>query len=352
MPGEPLEVQGADRGFKLTFREEAAALLYGPDNYGEREVVRLLLEALHDAGQAAVGAEDKPSAAAVIQALDAHAPLGPKKKLILVPGEVHAVLDESGLPPYRPLQTAVLEEWRGREREWIERLNLSPGPIQPEERVRTLNGMVTELFASFEQLVATFNPAGLLDSLVAYGERLLQTEESARRLMPARIACFGSGPEMLKEMASSGPTLASTAIAHRFVTEYVAARPPNGLRPFGLEAYDEVVALAALLIRRGIESDAIYYGLADTQLTVLDSGRLHGSATDYEAAFVAFGARAYAEQITRSAADFPSIFQAPSEPTPDPPISASELDAATKAEFGDQHHTDRRISSGASRHRG
>lgn len=334
LPGMPLEMQGTDRGFKLTFREEAAALLYGPDNGGEREVVRLLLETLHDAGRAAVGAEDRPSEATVIQALNAHAPLGPKKKLILVPGEVHTVLNESDLPPYRPLQPAVLEEWRGREQGLIERLNLPPGPIQPEQRVPTLNRMVTEWFASFEQLVATFNPEGLLDSLVAYGERLIQREEGERKLMPARIACFGGVPEMLQELVPSGPTLATTAIAHRFVTEYVAARPPSGLRPFGLEAYDEVIALAAVLIRRGLGSDAIHYGLADTQLTVLDSGRLDGRATDYEAAFVAFGMRAYEEQITHSMADFPAIFEVPAEPAPELPVSISDLDAATKAEFG------------------
>lgn len=334
LSGDPLRVEGTDRGFKLTFREEASTLLYGADNRGEREVVRLLLEVLHDAGRTATGADDRPSEDEVIQALDAHAPLGPKKKLVLLPGDVSTILDESDLPPYRPLQPAVLDEWRDRERELVERLNLPPGPIRPEQRVQTLNRMVTELFASLEQLVASFNPAGLLDALVAYGERLIQRHESWRELMPARIACFGSAPEMLKEMVPSGPILATTAVAHRFVTEYVAARPPSGFRPFGLEAYDEVIALAALLIRRGLNSDAIHYGLADTQLTVLDSGRLDGRATDYEAAFVSFGMRAYADQIARSTADFPSIFRVPTESGPEPPISTSELDAATKAEFG------------------
>ena len=65
-------------------------------------------------------------------------------------------------------------------------------------------------------------------------------------------------------MQRSGPVRATTAIAHRFVTEYVVARPPSGLRPFSLEAYDELIALAAILVGWGLDSDAIKYGLADS----------------------------------------------------------------------------------------
>ena len=331
---ETVEVTNTNRGFKLTFSEGASTLLRGGDNAGEREIVRLLLESLHDGGRDAVGADDRPSDESVAQALDTYAPLGLKKKFFLISGEVGMLLDESDLPPYRPLQPAVLDEWRDREQELLDRLNLRPGPIDPDQRVSTLNGLVAESFKRFEQVVATLNPAGLLEALVALGERLAQKDEHERRMIPTRIACFGTFPDMVEEMQRSGPVLATTSIAHRFATEYLVARPPSGRRPFSLEAYDELIALVALLVGWALDSDAIKYGLADTRLTVLESGRLGRSATEYEAAVEGFAGRARAEQIMRSSAAFSSMFQSPTDPVPDPLIPASEFDAATKAELG------------------
>ncbi len=331
---EALEIARTDRGFKLTFREGTAVWLGGDDNAGERQIVRRLLETLHDGGRDAVGVDDRPSEDAVAQALDTYAPLGPKKKLFRIGGEASRVLDESGLPSYRPLQPAASEEWRDREQELLDRLDLPLGPVAPEERVATLTGMVAESFMSFEHFVATLSPEGLLETLVAYGERLIQRHDYERKAIPTQIACFGTVPEMVEEMKREGPVLATTAITHRFVTEYVVARPPSGLRPFSLEAYDELIALAAILVGWGRDSDAIYYGHADTQLTVLESGRLGRHTTGYGAAVEDFGERAYAEQIMRSSVAFSSMFQSPTDPAPDPPIPVSELEVATKAEFG------------------
>ena len=331
---ETPEVEHTHRGFKLTFKEGTSVLLRGGDNAGEREIVRLLLESLHDGGRDAAGADERPSDESVAQALDTHAPFGLKKKFFLISGEVGMLLDESDLPPYRPLQPAVLDEWRDREQELLDRLNLRPGPIDPGQRVSTLNSLVEASFKRFEQVVATLNPAGILEALVAFGERLAQKDEHERRMIPTRIACFGTFPDMVEEMQRAGPVLATTSIAHRFVTEYVVARPPSGRRPFSLEAYDELIALVALLMGWGLDSDTIKYGLADTRLTVLESGRLGRSATEYEAAVEGFAGRARAEQIMRSSAGFSSMFQSPADPAPDPLIPASEFDAATKAEFG------------------
>ncbi len=331
---DPLEVEHIDHGFKLTFKEGTSALLRGGDNAGEREIVRLLLEALHDGGRDAVGADDRPSENSIAQALDQYAPLGLKKKFFLIGGEVSAVLDESDLPPYRPLQHAVLDEWRDGEQELLDRMELPLGPIAPGQRVPTLKLMVAEYFRRFEHLVATLSPEGVIEALVAYGERLVQRQERERRLTPTQVACFGNLQEVVEELQRGGTILSTTAVAHRFVTEYVAARPPTGLRPFSLEAYDELIALAVLIVGWGLDSDTIHYGLADTRLTVLGSGRLGRSTTEYEAAVEGFAGRARAEQIMRSSAAFPSMFEGQTDPAPDPPISASDFDAATKAEFG------------------
>ncbi len=331
---DTLEVTRTTRGLRLKFSEGTSALLRGGDNAGEREIVRRLVEALHDLGRDAIGAERRPAEDSTSEALDRYAPLGLKKKFYFLGGEASIILDDGDLPPYRRLQPAVLDEWRDREQVLLDRLNLTAGPIEREQRVPTLNRMVAESFKRFEQAVAALNPDGLLETLIALGERLIQTDEHRRRLVPAQIACFGTVPQMVEEMQRSGPVLATTAVAHRFVTEYIVARPPSGLRPFSLEAYDELIALAALLSAWGLDSDVIKYGLADTRLTVLESGRLGRNRTEYEEAVEGYAGRALAEQITRSSAAFSAMFPSPTDPAPDPPIPTSELDAATRAEFG------------------
>ena len=146
--------------------------------------------------------------------------------------------------------------------------------IPSDRRVATLNQLVAKGYQRFEQLIAALSPRGLMENLVANGERLIWLEEHQRRLTPTRLACYSTVPKMVEELKQDGSTLAATAIAHRFVTEYVAAQPPNGIRPFSLQAYDELIALAALIVHWGRQSDALHYGLADTELSVLESGRL------------------------------------------------------------------------------
>ena len=56
---ETLDIMRTNRGFHLKFHEGTSALLRGGDNVGERKIVRLLLDALHDAGRDAVGVDDR-----------------------------------------------------------------------------------------------------------------------------------------------------------------------------------------------------------------------------------------------------------------------------------------------------
>ncbi len=331
---EILEVDRVDRGVRFTFLDGAVSLFEGADNDGERQFVRALLDTLHELGRDAAGALDHPTAGAVAQAIESYAPLGQKKKLTILDGNNGVLLDESGLPPYRPLQPAVTEEWRDREHEMLARLDLQPGPIPRAERERTLKRTVADVFSLFEKSVAALSPDKLLETLVAREERLIQKEEQDRRLNPTKVACYGSASAMVEELTRDGPILATTSIAHRFVIEYVVARPPHGLRPMSLEAYDQLISLAALLASWGLQCDAIHYGLADTELSVLESGRLGSLAHGYDAATADYGKRSYAEQFQRSVESFSAMFDSSVQPSGAPLISELELEAASKEELG------------------
>lgn len=331
--GRPLEISPSEHGITATFYPGAVDLFYRGDNSGERVLVRQLLQAIDTISF------DDPSTRSTEEeldlAIDRFAPLGPKKKMPVFRNELALMLNEHGLPRYRPLQMAVLDAWRDQEWPLLERLGLSEGVVPRAQRVSTLNALVDELFGVFERLVASLNPDRLLDWLIAQDERLAQRQRHTEQMLPAQIECFGSAPAMLERLRREGPELATTAISHRFLIEYVVAQPPAGPRPFSVGTYDELIALAAYLVGTALDSDAIRYDLADTQIRVLPSHRLGRSVTSYSNAIANFLDRTNAAQIEYAQTKFASHWDAPGiNSQGDPPIGLEEFSAATRAEFG------------------
>lgn len=329
MAAQAVSIEPSERGLRVTFFDRSTTLLARGDNSGEREIVGKLVAALHRVTTTPAEGVDEE---AINDALDRFAPLGPKKKLYFLRGEPGVLLDERDLPAYRPLQAPARDQWRDQENVVLERIGLSSGEIASKDRVKVLNSLVAELFGEFERYVSSMNPQGLIDWLVAQDERLIQVQEQQHRTLPARIACFSSVPEVIAELVESGPLLATTAISHRFLVEYVVAQPPSGIRPFSLSAYDELVSLASLIIGWAQDSDAIRYGISDTRLTVLGSGRLGRHLPDYDNALGHFTTATYGDQLSRSSRAFAGMWDAPAEGQKQ--ISMEEFQVATRIEFG------------------
>ncbi|MGE4053425.1 MAG: hypothetical protein AB7F99_01395 [Vicinamibacterales bacterium] len=335
--GTPLRIERTDLGFSIAFLEGSMNLLNTADNAGERQLMRAILQAINMGAIDVNGDGHSAEEAALDEAIDLHAPLGAKKKLVILDGEAALSLNDVGLPPYRPLQPAATEALRETESRLIDQLGLAVGPIDDPAVVDTLNRVVKILFARYEMLVSTLAPEGIIEWLIAQDERLNYQQEYLKKLIPTRIACFGTVPEILEELAHAEPELATTAIAHRFFIEYVAARPPNGVRPFSLSVYDEVIALGSYLIGTALDSDSIKYGLSEIQITVLESRRLGRSQSAYQQAVQDFAARSLAERLVRSTASFASMWSAEEsddDSRPVSPIPADDFEKATLAEFG------------------
>jgi len=245
------------------------------DNAAERELVALLLQAL---AALAEGLEvEAPSAEGRATVRDAVAPLGIKKHLILMPGELNRAIAEPQGPP-RTVQEADRSEVRYRLGQRLgEKFGYRDTDVPQGERNEILNQAVEILFQEITTTLEGFRSEGLLELLMAMNERLIAISEHRRAILPARLATYPQAALRLRE-ESAEANLA--AICARFLVEYSAAAAPSGEAAISLATYDGALAAAAELVDWADLSDAIHGELSQLGLRFDRDGILQSAGED------------------------------------------------------------------------
>jgi len=138
---------------------------------------------------------------------------------------------------------------------------------------------------------------------------------------------------MLEEFKDQHIEFTNTALAARFLIEFLAAQPPSGDEPVSLAVYDDLLALCSLITDLGFESDLLDLGITDHELRVLPSGRIGRPETPHEDAVTAFGDLFIPHKIEEAAATFPDHWAEPEEQG-EPPEYVQRFDEAAREEFG------------------
>ena len=214
-------------------------------------------------------------------------------------------------------------------------MGLPLGKIHPNDVVKILNTGVSFIFEKLEKLVASLSSKYLLEFLIGHHEAIV-TERAFRQInIPTQLACFMDSEELTKQLVEHMPKLAEAATACRFLIEYVAAKPPSGIRPISMSVYDELMAIALEIISRGTQSDLAQYNLFDVQLSMLPSGRLGINLDDLsliQNAFLGFRSR---EEIDDATQHFDYWWRPRPDPNPDNrPLHIKIFDQAFYDEFG------------------
>ena len=297
-----------------------APLLYAGHNEPDRGLLTALLTALiHAAGWPVPSIGDL---------VDEIAPLGPKRMMAFASSTDDLELRPTGLRVRRiqPAQTAKILDELG---EWLASNGLEQGDIPDDARTQTLREVVGHYFQLFADAVAVLSPDQLIEQLIARDEAVIHDAAVTSETLVPRIACFGEAGATTQDLIKARQSALTTAVASRFLIEYVAAQPPVGELTLTLERYDYLLALAYELTTRGLLSDAIHHGLTDSALSLLPSGRLGVSRGDrYDTGTEEFRA-ARVEVLRRLALEpAPSAASLGAE-VPDPVV-----EAAMAAEFG------------------
>lgn len=309
----------------LLLNSRGAGHLAAPANHADRHLVQALLEA-------ALATEDcipdEERGREVTNAiLERVAPLG-HKRMIQALDPTKVMLRNLGSTRARVLQqpasAAVLDDG-GR---WLQTSPWTAGRVADNQRTALLRDLVGHHYRALEREIAGLDCTVLLPFLIAQDEALIHSQEERRHLLASNLACFGPHSRVVRDMTSQQQRSPQTAIASRFLIEYVAARPPLGSGHVDLLLYDQLIARAAEILDRATLSDAIHNNFSDVELSNLPSGRLGVSRGDrYSQATIDL-----ADKQT-TAAQTAALASAPDDKTQaQPPDTAVET--AMLAEFG------------------
>lgn len=295
------------------------------DNLADREVVRQLLLALRESSGGQV------TDAQVDKLVDATAPVGLKKKADAVDSSEDPRLSDQGLPDFRGVQEADEAQLLDDLGEYLVGAGFPEGPLDNDGTTRALHAAVAYYFDRLEKTVASLAPDGLLEWLIASNDAIVAHQALRDRAVPTELECFADVPTTVERLEKEIPSIARAAIASRFLIEYTAARPPRGIRPLSQQLYDELLVVASDIFNKGLISDAIYYRLANPEVSILPSHRLgieRGTRFDVgRDAYLQLHARS---EITRRR----RRFVATRAPSSDEPEGIGELDEAVAEEFG------------------
>jgi hypothetical protein len=318
--GDWVEITSPRPGrLKLRLLAAGAPLLLAGRNEPDRGLLTALLAALtHAAGWPVSGIGDL---------VDEIAPPGPKRMMTFALAVDDLELRPTSLRVRRvqPAQTAKILDELG---EWLASTGLEQGEIPDDSRTQTLREAVGHYFQLLTDAVALLSPDNLVEQLIARDEAVIHDDAVTGETLVPRIACFGEAGAKTQDLIKARQGALSTAIASRFLIEYVAARPPTGELALTLERYDYLLALANELANRGMLSDALHHGLTDATLSLLPSGRLGVSRGDrYDTGTDEF--RAARVEVLRKLALEPAPGAATGADAPD-----QVVERALAAEFG------------------
>ena len=270
---------GGEGGVQLKVGERGRArLTFGPairralpryDNAAERKIVAALIEAVNRlAAAAGVDPHDEEHSQSV---LEAAAPAGVKKHLIMLPAEGNPMVEEADGPP-RLVQEADRSSAHYR---LADRLAAAFGyqdeEIPHECRNDVLKAAVAFLFEDVSAGLDLLQSDGLLEALIRENERLVAASEHRRVFLPARLATYPRSSRSLREEVAAA-NLAE--ICCRFLIEYTAASAPGGGQRWSLARHDRALAGVAEMLDWADLSDAVHGGLSDVDLLVRDDGLL------------------------------------------------------------------------------
>lgn len=310
----------------------------GADNQAERILAAIIYRAMY---QLAYPETNVPDGVGLEGEFARLAPPGPKRWLFTLSPAMATDLDPADLEDARMVQDwdkELLQEEVGRD----------IGEMPPADyKVVQVIGMPDSkavvdragdsLYTLIQERVAALSPQGLLEFLVVQYDAVRYRDKHAQYSLAARAASE-TADVALKHLHEELPRLAETAVAARFLIEYVTACPPSGLVPISLALYDELLAASGLHLNWRLHSEIAHFKLGELSAIILPSGRMDSVVSEYPVAM-----RVYQSKLRSTALEHSATLMDQYRPKPEAAsvekkdadfVSMDVLDAGFAEEFG------------------
>ena len=290
----PIEIKAFKEQYSLnvSISKEIRILLLENNNNGERILMREILLALQKI--LPENFKDLLQPSKVDEMIDKHIPLGQQMKIYSIDLNKRTDLIPIDHIKHRCISKAAIDRYLDKIGNYLLKKEKLPiGVIPKSKHTNILNKVVAFLFAELESLVSTLNINNLIEMIISYHEAAIVDSGLSRFNLALSPLCYNDNFEGIRSIRRSFADNSSIRIANRFLIEYISATPPSGLRPFSVEIYDEMMAIAKLIIDYGNMSDSVIYKLVAPTLKILKSERLENdfaelvsTQTKYFEAFV------------------------------------------------------------------
>jgi hypothetical protein len=310
---------------------EIKQLLHAADNKGERVILRDLLSGfgemlLHH------GLPNTLHPAEIQAIIDVHAPLGRKKKLVLIQTGTRPSLNPEKLPSFRKLQSHDLEEQLdGIANELKPR---SVGELTEARDCMSVCGELVDVYLRrIKDTLRQFHWESLLIAFIGQHEAYWHDRAINEITIPTNIQCYDNMIPQLQRFISDRVNAEHLVVALRILVEIVAAELPAGNQRVNTNDLDRLLAMAYHLVNWATLSDNIALGILDYRLSVLASGRIGVEKTGPKEIWDPFITAKSVEDVETAIREFDSRFvtRAFGE---ERPFDSSGFDPAFKAEFG------------------
>lgn len=306
---------------------------------GERQLVIAVLRGF-GALLSATGADlskVKVNEKALQRLTDEAAPIGPKKKIVLLSLGLDSndLRDSPDLPQHRLVQDATVSRILDEIGVHLRTVRgLPEGPIADADRTAVLGDVVSFLFGRLRAEINQLS-GDAVQAIVRRHERTIFEQATQKLMVATKLACFSDFPHTVEKARQELPALSQLALAQRLVIEHMTVVSPTGKQALTTSKADMITALALEIANYAMVSDAIHFRLSDRKMGILPSGRL-GISPDasYENAQSQFMAQSVASEVEEDIERFPGRWESDAEPDADLRRKAAMLDAAAAQEFG------------------
>jgi len=208
------------------------------------------------------------------------------------------------------------------------------GTFPASDRSKIINEAVEFYFGGLRTGLQSVKTEGFLEYLVEAHESVIHEQARIRLTMPTAAECFTGEYSNADRTMRHLDALTRTAMSARFLIEYCAAVPPSGAQRLSLETYDELISLCCEIVERGLHSDAIHFGLSNSDVSLLPSGRLGIDRDDRYLRTMDFFRMLRASHAAREAADYFDRHWRDPIQAREAPRYTEDLSLAFQAEFG------------------
>lgn len=251
-----------ENNITLTWTPEAYKILNCKDNTIERQMVESIIDML----------ENFTIEAKEIMQLEKIFANPLKKKFF--------ALDYNNNPYLKPLSDRNFREIKAEDEnelldgigsEIIVKGKWSYGIVKDEDRSDIARYVVGYLYELLESQIKELKPDYIVE-LVCYDlEKIMYNLMLAQNRYAYDVVCY---PEKKEKIFGDFNELNKSSRALKFLTEYIAACPPDGTEILGEWHYEKLLAICSLIIDWSYKNDLFYYKIFNTPIEILRSDRI------------------------------------------------------------------------------